>query len=94
MSAIKMIAVYPVNSNGRGKAEMFVTRDTAIEMVDARLATWGNKKFSYIKLVKKIAEIHRPAPSLSPNVRVMDRFVEGEPNAVAIIDAYKHKYAA
>jgi hypothetical protein len=38
--------------------------------------------------------MHKPAPSLSPNIRVMDAYIEGKPHAVAIIESYAHRYAA
>jgi hypothetical protein len=62
-------------------------------MVEAGQAEWS-KKVTYITRKKLSAEMHKPAPSLSPNIRVMDAYLEGKPHAVAIIDAYRHKYAA
>jgi len=90
---VKMVAVFPVNSNGRGKADAFVTYETAREMVDARLATWS-KGCKYLKLAKKTNEMFKTAPSLKPNVRIMDDYCEGKPYAVEIIESYKFKLAA
>lgn len=91
--AVQMIALHRLGSNGRGKPECFVTYDTAKDMVDAGQADWS-KKATYITRKKLNAEMHKPAPSLSPNIRVMDAYCEGRPHAVAIIEAYRHSYAA
>jgi hypothetical protein len=90
---VKMCAVHPLGGNGRGKPECFITYETAREMVDAGQAKWS-KNYKHIIRTKLRAEMHKPAPSLSPNIRVMDQYIEGKPHAVAIIDAYKHRYAA
>lgn len=90
---VKMFAVHPLGGNGRGKPECFVTYDTAKDMVDAGQAKWS-KNFKHIIRTKLRAEMHRPAPSLCPTLRIIDAYVEGKPHAVAIIEAYAHKYAA
>ena len=90
---VQMVACHYANRSGRGKAALFVPYETAREMVDARLAVWG-KGAKYINLTKTEAGMYHPAPSLKPNIRTMDAFVEGKPHAVAIINAYAYRYAA
>lgn len=92
-SEVKMVALHRLGGDGRGKPEAFITPQTAQDMVDAGQARW-NKKAKFITRTKLSAEMYRPAPSLKPNVRTMDAFVEGQQNAVAIINAYKYKSAA
>lgn len=48
---VQMVGVYYANRSGRGPAPLFVTLESAREMVDARLAVW-NKKATYINLTK------------------------------------------
>lgn len=93
LKTVQMIAVHAANKSGRGKPEFFLPYEAAKEMVDARLAKW-NKRGTFINLMKTEKEMPRPALSLSPNVKVMEDFVEGKPHAVAIIDAYAPRFAA
>jgi hypothetical protein len=88
-----MFAVHYANRSGRGKAAFFLTYEAARDLVDARMAVWS-KGAKYLNLTKTEAEMPKPAPSLSPTVRTMDAYCEGKPHAVAIIEAYRHQYAA
>ena len=92
-SEVKMVALHRLGSDGRGKPEAFVTPEIAQDLVDAGQANW-NKKAKFITRTKLSAEMYRPAPSLKPNIRTMDSFVEGDVHAVAIIESYKFKMAA
>jgi hypothetical protein len=47
-----------------------------------------NKKRTVLIMKRLESEMYRPAPSLKPNVRTMDAFVEGKPYAVAIINSW------
>lgn len=87
---VQMVPVHHVGGNGRGKAELFVTYETAREMVDARLATWG-KKAKYICLTVKKAEMSRPARSLTMGLSVMEGCAEGNESDMAMRDAWRFK---
>jgi hypothetical protein len=91
--AVKMVALHKLGGNGRGKPEAFVTPEMAQDLVDAGQAEW-NKKMKFITRTKLSAEMFRPAPSLKPNIMTMDKFVEGDTNAVAIIESWRYTYAA
>jgi len=93
MPEIQMVPVHYANRSGRGKAAYFLPYETAREMVDARLAIWEPKKARYINLTKSEPQMHKPAPSLKPNIRTMDAYVEGKMHAVAIIDAWRGRAA-
>jgi len=89
---LKMIAVHHANKSGRGQAACFVSVDSAREMVEAGLAVW-NKKATFINLTKTEAGITPAARSLKPGLSVMDGYVMGEPRDVAIIEAYRPRFA-
>jgi hypothetical protein len=90
---VQMVALHRLGGNGRGRPECFVTHETAQDMVDAGHADW-NKKQKFITRTKLSKEMYKPAPSLKPNVRIMDAFVEGKPYAVAIINSWAYQHAA
>jgi hypothetical protein len=90
---VKMVAVHYANRSGRGKAAFFLPYEAARDLVDARMAVWS-KGAKYLNLTKTEAEMPKPAPSLSPNIRIMEAYVDRKPYAVSIIEAYKHRYAA
>lgn len=89
--AVQMVAVHYANRSGRGKAAFFLNYEAAKDLVDARMAKWS-KGAKYLNLIKTEAELPKPARSLCPTPGIMDAFVEGNPDAVAIIESYKFKY--
>lgn len=90
--SVKMFAVHRLGGNGRGKPECFVTLQDAVDMVNVGVAEWS-KSFKYLTRTKLSAEMYRAAASLKPNVRTMDKFVEGDAHAVAIVEAYRPTFS-
>lgn len=88
----KWVPVYSKNSDRRSPASYCIPREKCEELVIDGCASW-NKKQTVLIMNRLEAEMYRPDLSLTPG-RVMNEFVDGDPLAVAIIDAYKYRYAA
>lgn len=82
---MKMIAVHHANKNGRGEAACFVAESAALEMIEAGLAQWGNKKQSYLNLKKTEASMTPTARSLKMGEDIIFLNALGDESAMALV---------
>lgn len=92
-SVVQMVAVHYANKSGRGQAALFVTAESAREMVEAGLAVW-NKKATYINLTKTEASLHRAAQSITMGPKVTQGAAEGNRYHISLVEAWKGLRAA
>lgn len=85
---VDYVPVYSINESRREKAKASIPRTEAEAYVADGIAKW-NKKQTVLIMQKLDFQMASVAPSLKPNIRVMDAYVEGKPHAVAIINSYK-----
>jgi hypothetical protein len=90
--SLEFVIVRNVNESKRSAPKTFMTRDSAEELYEAGLATWNTKHTALT--LKTVSATMVLAQSLKPGARVIFAYTEGKPHAVAIINAYRHRYAA
>jgi len=91
----KMHAIHCAEArNGRSIPEFFLPEDAVHALIEAGQATWGSKKMTWVKLKKTKNEMPKTARSLKPGLKVMEGFVAGNEQDVAIIEAWRFKWAA
>lgn len=91
---VDYVPVYSINESRREKAKSSIPRTEAEAYVADGVAKWNNPKQTVLIMQRLDFQIPGVAPSLKPNIRIMDAYVEGKPHAVAIINSYRYKFAA
>jgi hypothetical protein len=90
----KRIACHFAGENGRGVPQCWLTPEAARDMIEAGQAKWGNNKMSYLTLKQAKNELPKTARSLKPGLKVMEGFVAGNEGDIAIVEAWRYRWAA
>lgn len=80
--------------NGRGLPECWLPWHAVKALLETKQAEWGNpNKMTWVRMKKTKNELPKMARSLKPGLRVIEGFIAGNVQDIAIIEAYRPTWA-
>jgi hypothetical protein len=90
MAVVDYVPVYSINENRRRPAKSSIPREDALAYEKQGVAKFNNNRTVLI-MQRLTAEMHKTAPSLKVDEKVMTDFVCGEPYAIAIMELWARR---
>ena len=87
------IAVFKKGASVKGIASERIAREEAQYYVDCGVARWVNNRYNSIIMLIEAMPCNLRGTSCKPNHRLIEKVILGRRSAIAIIEAWRPKFA-